>query len=58
MLVPGPQNSCRHEMYTALPQNKHSPWKKRSRDIGEKAKQNSAKNNAKCSKYFQVFFLQ
>ena len=25
-----------------------------SRDIGEKAKQNSARNNAKCSKCFQI----
>ena len=47
MLVPGPQNCSRHEMYTALPQNEHSPCKKRSRDIGEKTKQNSARNNAK-----------
>ena len=30
-----------------------SPWKLRSRDIGEKAKQNSARNNAKCSKCFK-----
>ena len=52
MLEPGPQNCCRHEMCTALPQNEHSPWKYRSRDIGEKAKQNSARNNAKSSKCF------
>ena len=53
MLIPGTQNCCRHEMCTARPQNEHSPWKLRSRDIGEKAKQNSASNNAKCSKCFQ-----
>ena len=53
MSVPGPQNCCRHEMCSALPQNEHSPWKLFSRDIGEKAKQNSARNNAKCSKCFQ-----
>ena len=34
------------------------PWKLRSRDIGEKAKQKkNARNNAKCSKRFQ-FFMQ
>ena len=35
------------------PLNEHSPWKFHWRDIGEKAKQNSARNNAKCSKCFQ-----
>ena len=40
-------------MCTVRPFNEHSPWKLRSRDIGEKAKQNSARNNAKCSKIFQ-----
>ena len=44
MLVPGPR---RHEMCTALPQNGRNPCKKRLRYIGEKAKQNSARNNAK-----------
>ena len=39
-------------MYTARPYNEHSQWKLRSRDISEKAKQNSARNNAKCSKCF------
>ena len=52
MLVSGPQNCCHHEMCTARPKNEHSPWKLRSRDIGEKAKQNSARNNTKCSKCF------
>ena len=32
---------------------RHSPWKLRSRDIAKKAKQSSARNNAKCSKFFQ-----
>ena len=36
MLVLGPQNCCRHEMCTARPKIEHSPWKLRSRDIGEK----------------------
>ena len=49
MIVPEPQICCRYEMCT---QNEHNPWKLRSRDIGEKAKQNSARNNAKCSKCF------
>ena len=40
-------------MCNALPRNEHSPWKLRSCDIGEKAKQNSARNNAKSSKCFQ-----
>ena len=53
MPVSGPQNYCHHEMCTARPLNEHCPWKLRSRDIGEKAKQNSARNNAKCSKCFQ-----
>ena len=54
MPVPGPQTCCRHEMCTARPQNEHRPWKLRSRDISEKAKQNSASNNAKCSKCFHI----
>ena len=53
MFVPGPQICCRYEMCTGRPQNEHSPCKLRSRDIGEKAKQNNARNNAKCSKCFQ-----
>ena len=53
MIVPGPQICCRYEICTTLPQNDHSPWKYRSRDISEKAKQNSARNNVKCSKCFQ-----
>ena len=53
MPVPGPHNCCRHEMCIARPLNEHSTWKLRSRDIGEKAKQKSARNNAKCSKRFQ-----
>ena len=48
MLVPGPQYCCRQEMCTALSLNEHSP-----RDIREKAKQNSARSKAKCSKCFQ-----
>ena len=52
MRIPGPNNSCRHEMCSARPLNEHSPWKLRSRDIGEKANQNSARNNAKCNKCF------
>ena len=39
MLVPGPQSCCRHKICTTVPSNEHSPWKKRSCDIGEKAKQ-------------------
>ena len=53
MIVPGPQICCRYEMCTARPYNEHSLWKLRSRDIGEKAKQNRARYNAKCSKCFQ-----
>ena len=53
MHLPGPQNCCRHKLCSARSQNEHSPWKLRSRDISEKAKQNSARNNAKCSKCFQ-----
>ena len=54
MLVPGSQICCLYEMCTARPKNEHSPWKLRLRDIGEKAKQNSVRNNAKCSKCFQI----
>ena len=57
MIVSGPKNCCRHEICTAWPQNEHSPWKLRSRDIGEKAKHNSARNNAKCSKCFQFYAI-
>ena len=53
MIVSGPQIYCRYEMCTARPWNEHSPWKLRSQDIGEKAKQKSARNNAKCNKCFQ-----
>ena len=53
MNVPGPHICCRNDMSTAWPLNDHCPWKLRSRDIGEKARQNSARNNAKCSKCFQ-----
>ena len=53
MIVPGPQICYHYEMYTAWPWNEHSPRKLRSGDIGEKAKQSSARNNAKCSKCFQ-----
>ena len=52
MPVPGPQNYSRHGMCTARPQHEHSLWKLRLRGIGEKAKQNSARYNAKCSKCF------
>ena len=37
--------------YMAL--KEHSPWKLRSRENGDKAKQNSARNYAKYSKSFQ-----
>ena len=33
---------------------KKNTWKLRSRGIGEKAEQNSARNNAKCGKSFQL----
>ena len=52
MIVPGPQICCRYEMFTAQPLNEHSPWKLRSRDFCEKAKQNCTRNNVKCSKCF------
>ena len=57
MPIPWPQNRCRHEMCSARPQNKHSLWKLRSRDISEKVKQNSARNNAKCRKCFQFYAI-
>ena len=53
MIVPGPQICCHYEMRTARPLEEHSPWKLRSRYIGEKAKQNSTRNNEKCNKCFQ-----
>ena len=49
MIVPGPQFAAVTRYVLPGP----SPWKLRSRDIGEKAKQNSARNIAKCTKYFQ-----
>ena len=54
MIELGPQICCHYEMCSVWPWNEHSPWKLRSRDIGEKAKQNSAIKNAKCSKCFQI----
>ena len=39
MVIPGPQICCRYEMSTARPKNEHSPWKLRSLNIGENAKQ-------------------
>ena len=42
---------CCHELCTAQPLNDHSLWK--LRDVDEKGKQNSARNNAKLSKCFQ-----
>ena len=27
MLIPGPQNCCRHKICTTMPLNEHSPWK-------------------------------
>ena len=57
MPVPGPQKCCHHEMYTVRPQNEHSLWKMRSGDIGEKAKQHSARNNAKYSKVFSFYAI-
>ena len=53
MIVPGSQICYRYVMCTSRPQKEHSQWKFRSRDIVEKAKQNSARNNTKCSKCFQ-----
>ena len=53
MNVPGPQICCHYEMCTARPKNEHSPQKLRLQDIGEKAKQNSARSNVKCSKCIQ-----
>ena len=47
MILPGPQVCCSYEMCAARPWNEHSPWKLRSRDICEKAKQNSAKRKKK-----------
>ena len=54
--IPGPQICCHYKMCTAWPQNEHSPWKLCLCDIGEKAKQNSAKNNVKCSRCFQFLY--
>ena len=55
MIVPGPQICCRYEMCTARSYNEHSPRKLRSRDIGEKAKQSSARNNAKSTSVANIF---
>ena len=53
MTVPGPHICCRYMMCTSRPYKEHSKWKFPSWDISEKAKQNSARNNMKCSKLFQ-----
>ena len=57
IVVPGPQICYRYEMCTARSKNQHSPWKLRSLAIGEKAKQNSARNNEKFSKCFQFYAI-
>ena len=44
---------CINKAIHALLMNENSLRKLRSRDIGEKAKLSSARNNAKCSKCFQ-----
>ena len=53
MTVLGPQICCCYVMCTSWPYKEHSKWKFCSRDISEKAKQNSARNNTKYSKCFQ-----
>ena len=53
MPVQGLQNSCRHEICSARPQNEDCPWKLPEQDISEKAKQNSARNNTNTGKCFQ-----
>ena len=53
MTIPGPQICCRYVLCTSRPYKEHCKWKFRSQDINENAKQNSARNNAKCSKCFQ-----
>ena len=51
MIVPGHRFAAVTRF--VLPGPRTSPSKLRSRDISEKAKQNSARKNAKCSKCFQ-----
>ena len=58
MPVQGPHNCCRHEMCSARPLNEHSPWKLRSRDISDMAKQNSARSNAKCSNFYAIIAIE
>ena len=53
MLVPGPQNCYRTTCAQPGLGTSIVRGKERSCDIGEKAKQNSARNDAKCSKCFQ-----
>ena len=58
MTVPGPHNCCRHEMCSARPWNEHSQWKLRSRDISEKANQNSARNNANVFNFYAIIAIE
>ena len=44
MIIPGLQICFHYKMCTARLKNKYSPWKLHSRDIGQKAKQNSARD--------------
>ena len=53
MLIPGSQNCCRHEMCTPCPRTSIVRGNSVRATSVKKAKQNSARNNAKCSKCFQ-----
>ena len=57
MIVPGPQICCRYQMCTARPWNEHSPWKLCSWDIGEKAKQNSARLTRNVASVFSFYAI-
>ena len=53
MIVPGLQICCRYEIVLPGPRRSIDRGILRLQDIGEKAKQTSASNNAKGSKCFQ-----
>ena len=57
MILLGPQICCRYKICTARPSNEYSLWKLRSRDIGEKAKQNSEEITRNVANVFSFYAI-
>ena len=57
MTIPGPQICCRYVMCTSRPYKEHSKWKFHSRDIIEKAIQNSARKMRHVANNFSFYAI-